>query len=126
MNTFAPPAPHHPLPRPPLPVSGALTLPPIADVFSTTPSTPTSPRYGTGTRKPLLPEPVPQHIEETEDLPTAVVKKPRALPKIPVSPGATTRRSLSVPDDDNVTASPTPAVADAVAVDHISKENAAG
>jgi PH/SEC7 domain-containing protein len=129
VKTFAPPTPHHPLPRPPLPVPGAPTLSPIADVFSTTlttPSTPTSPRHGTGARKPLPPGPLPQHTEETEDLLTVVVKKPRALPKIPVSPSATTRRSLSVPDDDKETASPTPAVADAVAGDHKPKENAAG
>ena len=128
MNAFAPPTPHHPLPRPPLP--GAPMLSPIADVFSTTPTTPTtptSPRRGTGSRKPLPPGPVLQHTEETEDLPTVVVKKPRALPKIPVSPSATTRRSLSVPEaDDKVTASPAPAVADAVAGDYKAKENAAG
>lgn len=131
MNAFAPPTPHHPLPRPPLPVPGAPSLSPIADVFSTTPSSPTSPtsptspRHGTGTRKPLPPGPVLQHTDETEDLPTVVVRKPRALPKIPVSPSATTR-SLSSPDDDKVTSSPTPAVADAVAGDHKPKENGAG
>ena len=105
-------------------------LSPIADVFSnttTTPITPTTPRHGTGTRKPLPPGPLLQNPEETEDLPTVVVKKPRALPKIPMSPSATTRRSLSVPDvDDKVTASPAPVVADAVAGDHRPKENAAG
>jgi PH/SEC7 domain-containing protein len=129
MNAFTTPTPHHPLPRPPLPVP---QLSPIADVFSnttTTPTTPTptTPRHGTGTRKPLPPGPVLQHTEETEDLPTVIVKKPRALPKIPVSPSAMTRRSLSVPDaDDKVTASPAPAVADAVAGDHKPKESAAG
>ena len=127
MNATAPSTSHHPLPRPPLPVPGAPMLSPIADVFSTpTTPTPTSPRQGTGTRKPLPPGPLLHHTEETEDLPSVVVKKPRALPKIPVSPSATTRRSLSVPDDDKVTASPTPAVADAVAGDHKLKENAAG
>jgi PH/SEC7 domain-containing protein len=123
MNAFAPPTPHHPLPRPPLPVPGAPSLSPIADVFSTTPTSPTSPtspRHGTGTRKPLPPGPVLQHTDETEDLPTVVVRKPRALPKIPVSPSATTRRSLSIPDDDKVTSSPTPAG------DHKPKENGAG
>ena len=125
MNSLAPPTPHHPLPRPPLPVPGAPMLSPIADVFSTTPTSPTSPTSPRhGTRKPLPPGPVLQHTEGTEDLPTVVVKKPRALPKIPVSPSATTRRSLSVPDE--VTASPTPAVADAVVGDHKHKENAAG
>ena len=105
-------------------------LSPIADVFSnitTTPTSPTSPRHGTGTRKPLPPGPVLQPAEETEDLPTVVVKKPRALPKIPISPSATTRRSLSIPEtDDKVTASPAPAVADAIADDHKPKENTAG
>ena len=136
MDAFTPPTPHYPLPLPPLPVPderrGAPMLSPIADVFSntttpTTPTTPTNTRHGTGTRKPLPPGPVLQHTEETEDLPTVVVKKPRALPKIPVSPSVTTRRSLSVRDsDDKVTASPAPAVADAVAGDHMPKENAAG
>lgn len=129
MNAFVPPTSHHPLPRPPLPVPGAPSLSPIADVFSTTPTTPTSPtspRHGTGTRKPLPPGPVLQHTDETEDLPTVVVRKPRALPKIPVSPSTTTRRSLSVPDDEKVTSSPMPAVADAVAGDHKPKENGAG
>jgi PH/SEC7 domain-containing protein len=133
MDAFTPPTPHYPLPLPPLPVPderrGAPMLSPIADVFSntTTPTTPTNTRHGTGSRKPLPPGPVLQHTEETEDLPTVVVKKPRALPKIPVSPSVTTRRSLSVRDsDDKVTASPAPAVADAVAGDHKPKENAAG
>ena len=133
MDAFTPPTPHYPLPLPPLPVPderrGAPMLSPIADVFSntTTPTTPTNARHGTGTRKPLPPGPVPQHTEETEDLPTVVVKKPRALPKIPVSPSVTIRRSLSVRDsDDKVTASPAPSVADAVAGDRKPKENATG
>jgi PH and SEC7 domain-containing protein len=119
----------HPLPRPPLPDErrGAPMLSPIADVFSNTTTTPTIPTSPRGTRKPLPPGPVLQQTEETEDLPTVVVKKPRALPKIPVSPRATTRRSLSIPEaDDKVTASPAPAVADAVVGDHKPKENAAG
>ena len=126
MDAFTPPISPHPLPRPPLPVPGAPMLSPIADVFSnttTSPTSPTSPR----TRKPLPPGPVLQHTEETEDLPTVVVKKPRALPKIPVSPSTTTRMSLSVPDaDDKVTTSPAPIVADAIAGDHKPKDNAAG
>ena len=122
MDAFTPPTSHHPLPRPPLPVPGAPMLSPIADVFSNTPTSPTSPR----TRKPLPPGPVLQHTEDTEDLPTVVVKKPRALPKIPISPSTTTRMSLNVPEaDDKVTASPAP-IADAVAGDHKLKENAAG
>jgi PH/SEC7 domain-containing protein len=131
MNAFALPTPHHPLPLPPLPVlnerRGAPMLSPISDIFSTTttptsPTTPTTTRHGT--RKPL---PLLQRTEETDNPTTVVVKKPRALPKIPISPSATTQRSLSVRDaDDKVTASPAPAVADVVAGDHKPKENAAG
>ena len=59
-----------------------------------------------------------QHPREIED--RVLVKKPRALPKVPVSPSATKRRSLSVHNASDK--SPT----DAVAGDHDPKENVAG
>jgi PH and SEC7 domain-containing protein len=116
MDAFIPPSPLYPLPLPPLPVSDER---PAADVFSSstipTTSSTTTTRPGTGTRKPL--PPVLQHAEEIENRPV-MVKKPRALPKIPISPNAK-RRSLSVHDADDK--SPTPP-ADTVVGDHNPKE----
>ena len=127
MDAFIPPSPLYPLPLPPLPVSderrAAPMLSSVTDVFSNSPipatTSTTTTRPGTGTRKPL--PPVLQHAEEIENRPV-MVKKPRALPKIPVSPSAIKRRSLSVHDADK---SPTPP-ADAVVGDRNPKEIAVG
>lgn len=125
MDTFTPLTPPHPLP--PLPVSdercAAPMLSPTADVFSSTTTPTATTRPGTGTRKPLPPGPVLQYADEIEDRPIVLVKKPRALPKIPVSPSAAKRRSLSARDNDDK--SPMPA-ADATVCEHNPKENAAG
>ena len=120
MNTFTSPTPLPPLPLPPADERRPLPVPsPVADVFSNTTTRPK-------TRKPLPPGPVLQHTEQIEDRSTVPVKKPRALPNIPVSPSSTKRRSMSLSDaDDKVTASPTAVTADAITGDHRRKENAA-
>ena len=126
MDAFTPPTPALPQPAapvPPLPAAERRVPPiltPVADVFSNNTTTPWP-----GTSKPLPPGPELQHTEEIEDRP--ILKKThRALPKIPVSPSATKRRSMSVSDVDNkATPSTTPA-ADAVSSDRRPKDNAAG
>ena len=139
MDAFTPPTPPLPLssaPLPPLPVANERRAPPISspidDVFSntttaTTATTATTIIRSETTRKPLPPGPVLQHTDEVEGRPIIVVKKPRALPKIPVSPSPTKRRSMSVSDaDEKVTVLPTPVTADVVRGDHKPKENPAG
>jgi len=96
MDAFTPPTPPHPLPSAPLPLLPAAPerrappmLSPVADVFSYTTTTPWP-----EVSKPLPPG--PEHSEEVEGRPINIVKKPRALPAIPVSSNAIKRRSMSV------------------------------
>lgn len=124
MDAFTPPTPPlPPVPVPPLPAAAERRAPPmlssVTDVFSTTTNTAPRPEVS----KPLPPGPVPRYSEKLEDQPKIVIKKPRALPAIPVSPNATKRRSMSVGNaGDQLTAPPMP-VANFV-TDHRPKEKA--